>query len=497
MFAACCGLLLAGPAAGPAEAPYVVLVEPGPGDEYRAAAEKLAAFHRAAVVRFAADRLDLAFADLKRLRPRYVAIVLPPDRIDADLVHQVLHRSTALDDDPFPDFEYAYVTGRDGPAATRFVERIVAAWRRPYGRSVRLFGTWEGTTLPPDRPLSALKAMNAEGDLRLVPVKADAAARRAAAREALAGCRGKDALLFFSHGYPDEMAGCFRAADLRAWGVDLAGAVLVNCACYNGCPGRWCGPGPGGTVAAHGPVARDESVALAILDAGVAGYVAGIDPWHGPLANQVTGHLLDDGLSLGGAAKAMADRLALDFLPGRIAFPPAAGAADRFAGEGPANRRHNGAGMVVYGDPAFAPFAKSAPRLAFAEAKRDGGRLTVRLGTKPLLDGPAGVDFMIPQARLTDYYSVKTADFVKELAGEVYRVVDLPAGVTAAPMLKVKSARCGPTTLPTKPVQAVVEQTPDGSRLHVRVPLNVRLADGLWAMLMAANGVEIEVEEER
>jgi len=44
MFAACCGLLLAGSAA-PAAGPYAVLVEPGDKDEYLPAAEKLAAFH--------------------------------------------------------------------------------------------------------------------------------------------------------------------------------------------------------------------------------------------------------------------------------------------------------------------------------------------------------------------------------------------------------------------------------------------------------------------
>jgi len=35
--------------------------------------------------------------------------------------------------------------------------------------------------------------------------------RHQAAREGLADCKGNDVLLFASHGYPDEMAGCFRA----------------------------------------------------------------------------------------------------------------------------------------------------------------------------------------------------------------------------------------------------------------------------------------------
>ncbi len=492
---ACLGLLAAGLLAGqPAPGPYAVLVDPGPNDEYLPAARSLAAFHHAELVRFSPDRLDAAFAELKRLQPRFVTFVLPPDLIDVDLVHRILERSTGLDDDPFPDFEYGLVTGRDGPAASRFVDRIKAAWKHDYGRRVRLFGSWEGPKLPAPQPLSAVKAMKGDGDLALVLSRDGEPARKAATRDALAGCRGRDALMFFSHGYPDEMAGCFRAKDLRDWKVDLTGSVLVNCACYNGAPGRWFEPGPKGV--AERRVARDDSVALAVLDSGVAAYFAGIDPWHGPLAMQVFGYVFDDGMRLGQAAKAMADRLALDFLPGRIRFDPAANAADRFAGEGTANRRHNGAGMILYGDPAFAPFARSASRLGFAEAKLSADRrLTVRLGTKPQVEGPPAEDFMIPQNRLIDYYSVKTADFAKELSLEVYRVVDLPANAADALALKVKSAKCGKFDVPTGPVQAVAETTPDGRRLHVRVPLHAKVIGSPWAFSIATAGIEIELEE--
>ena len=41
------------------------------------------------------------------------------------------------------------------------------------------------------------------------------------------------------------------------------------------------------------------SVALQMLDSGVGAYVAGIDPWHGPLASQVFCLIADDGLRLG------------------------------------------------------------------------------------------------------------------------------------------------------------------------------------------------------
>ena len=200
-----------------------------------------------------------------------------------DFLHQILARSTALDDDPFPDFEYAFVTGRDGPAAARFVERTLAARQRDYGRSVRLFGTWEGDRLPPARMLSALKAMKADGEFKLVHTKADGPARAAAAKDAVAGGRGKDALLFFSHGYPDEMAGCFRAKKhLRSWKATYP-AQSWSTALLLPAPlaGRWLGPGPlSQAVRSRGP-AQDNLVALALLDSPGHGLVAGIDAWRG------------------------------------------------------------------------------------------------------------------------------------------------------------------------------------------------------------------------
>ena len=182
---------------------YAVLVDPGPGEQFLPAAQALADFHKASLQRFDPGDLDAAFAALKELAPDYVAFVLPPERIDVDSVRDILERSTALDDDPFSDFEYGFITGRDGPAALRFVERLRAAWGRQYGHKVALFGSWGGPVLPEAGPLSGLQAMGAEAEARFVLSNDREPRRRKAAREALAACQGKDALLFFSHGYPD------------------------------------------------------------------------------------------------------------------------------------------------------------------------------------------------------------------------------------------------------------------------------------------------------
>ena len=213
------------------------------------------------------------------------------------------------------------------------------------------------------------------------------------------------------------------------------------------------------------------------------------------MAMQVFCHVTDDGLRLGEAAKRMADRLALDFLPGRIHFEPTRTIKDRFSGEGAVNRRHNGAGMIFYGDPALAPFARTAKHLVSAEATAAGAEgLHLRLEVRPQLDGTPGVDFMLPQSRLTDYYSVKTADYAKELALEVYRVVRLPAGCEGAPALRVASARSGGEEVPTRSPQVVVEETRGGKFLHVRVPLAVRVVDTPRVFRLMTKGMVIDLD---
>jgi hypothetical protein len=322
--------------------------------------------------------------------------------------------------------------------------------------------------------------------------------RRKAAREALAQCKGCDTLLFFSHGEPHEMAACFRARDLKEWKADLAPAILFNCACYNGAPGRWYDADPKGGVRDRGLVPPADSVALAVLDSGVSGYFAGIDPWHGWLTMQVFLHVTDDGMRLGEAARCMFNRLALEFLPGRIEFEPTLKNPKRFAGEGTGNRRHNGAGMILYGDPALAPFAKTAKRLVSGEVQAVGqDGLRVRLTVRPLVKGEPGNDFMLPMSRLMDYYSVKTDNVLKELTLEVYRVIPLPPGGKGTPTLKVVSARTGDKAVPTGPPQVVVEDSPQGPFLHVRVPLHVRVFGTSEKMSILTKGITIELEGKR
>ncbi len=498
------------------EGPYVVFVDPGTNDAYLPAAKRLAAFHSGEVVRFDPAKLADVASAAREKAPRFVVFVLPPAKIDVDLAHDILELAVRVDDDPFVDFEFGFVTGRDGAAASAFVETIIAAWGREPGRRAGLFGSWEGTMLPPKTSLSALSAMGFEGRSAYVLARDSEEERLRETRAALTKLAEDDALLFMSHGYPDEMASCFRAADLRIWDLEWKASVLVNCACYNGAPGRWFAPGPSGPVD-RGVVDAADSVALEILDSGIPAYVGGIDPWHGPLALQVFDLIAGEGMRVGEATKRMFDRLALEYWPEPIDFPKTLEHRLRFSGEGENNRRHNGGGMILYGDPAYAPFA-NIERRAFATVSepREDGSFVLRMGTEPLVEGVPGDDFSIPMNVLLDYYSVDSAEnLMQQLRMELYRVVTLPEAGTEAPELTVRAARLGTdapreakqgadsaeagstsaSSIEALAPQVVLESHAGESRLHVRVPLGPKwFPPGGWPLRIAREGMIVEID---
>lgn len=475
---------------------YLVMLERAADPAYRAAAERLAALHQGTVALFDAASVQAALPIWRRGAPAHVVFVMRPADIDVEFAHRVLETATLVDDDRFVDFAYGFVTGRDGPAAARFVERIREARAREFGTRGAWFGTWEGLVAPPlAQPMSATRALGFEFSQHYVLTRAEPAQQRAAARAALADLGGRDLLLFFSHGYPDQMVGCYDAADLRDWNVSLAPAVLINCACFNGAPGRWWSPTARG-FEDMGVIDASRSVALEVLERGVSAFIGGIDPWHGPLAFQLAGNLLDDGVSLGAACKSMLDRLALEFAPEPIAYKPVAQRTTLV--EGTENRRSNAAGMILYGDPAFAPLARRAARLFSATVELSGARPRIVITCKPLIAGFPGADFPLATSRLLDYFSIRSGDVLKQARFEVYRAVDWPESLPNEPALRVVEAVCGEVALPCEPVQALLEATAGGGRrMHVRVPLTPAYFGTPWQMALAQRGFRIVLEVEK
>ena len=77
--------------------------------------------HGAKVLRFANTPMDLE-AELKALNPRYVAIVDVPENIGRDYVIALNQMSRRMDNDPYADFLWGIVTGRNASAAQRMLD---------------------------------------------------------------------------------------------------------------------------------------------------------------------------------------------------------------------------------------------------------------------------------------------------------------------------------------------------------------------------------------
>ncbi|MBI1853829.1 MAG: hypothetical protein HYR85_26125 [Planctomycetes bacterium] len=471
----------------------VVFVDPGKSDEFLPAARALAALHQTKPKHLDPKNIRRAILDLRKSPPRFVAFVLPPEDIDIDLAHAILEASAELDGDSFPDFAYGFVTGRDGAAASRFVDRIAAAWKRDFGKSA---GTFTGGPLfarrKKDAEESNVSGFGFTAKSRWASAKEGDAVRAESAQEGLADLRGLDALLFYSHGSPRGLDSCFNGQEFTRWKIDLSPAILFNCACFNGAPSRWFFS-PSGKPTDRGPTPRDQSVALALLDSGISGYFASVDDWHGILADQAFLNVADDGLPLGLAAKRMLDRVALEFHGKPMHFEPAGRLRD--VPDKDAIKRRAGTSTIFYGDPSWAPYATTASRSGFSEFESlERGKARVRIGLHALRsDSLHGSWPLLLRDRLISYYGDTSGESERvPLAMEIYRVVALPEGYKGTPSLSVVSARAGEMDVPTGDPRLAIEETPEGRFLHVLVPLAAG-TDSPTFSAITTNGLAMEL----
>ncbi len=106
------------------QSPYVVLVsqETAKMPEWMTVAQTLQRKYKSAKIVTYQGRPDAELPTLKKISPRYMAIVAPPEQIDRELVNQ-LHRLTRkLDTDPYGDCIWGIVTGFTPQDAMRIAQ---------------------------------------------------------------------------------------------------------------------------------------------------------------------------------------------------------------------------------------------------------------------------------------------------------------------------------------------------------------------------------------
>jgi len=110
-----------------ATANYVVALEQDAGSDWKEVAAVLGAHRKAVQVQFRTDDLKSLMQQLKEIKPRYLALVMRPQSLDANVTRELIPLLTTIDDDPFVDVAFGVITGATAADALRFVNNIIRA----------------------------------------------------------------------------------------------------------------------------------------------------------------------------------------------------------------------------------------------------------------------------------------------------------------------------------------------------------------------------------
>jgi hypothetical protein len=360
LVAALAGALLLPSCAAHAEGGYVVLTNLGPGDPYYRAIGSLQQVRPVGrIVAFAGGDVASARRELRALAPRFVAVVVAPGMIDANFAATMLLLSTEMNDDPYADFAYGFVTGASPDDAVALVSNAARAEREARTLPRRFFAMAQtGSAIGGGKTLLTAMRRYAEcfrldgWETEVVEWQGEGDAAwdraRAGALRLLAGRR----LVFIGgHGGPDWAAG-LRVGDLE--GLDLWPAVVVTGACEAGILDRQHVALPGQPVReVH--VDPSRSLALRLISQGVTAYLTSLrancwDNWVPAVHPLYAG-----GRSVGEAMQVAYNRR-LAIATGPLSLPLLAVGQPAPSEEDWPRTWKRVAHCVLYGDPAFVPF---------------------------------------------------------------------------------------------------------------------------------------------
>lgn len=331
--------------------------------EWRPVIDALRARGFAHVLAFRGAKLEPAFRELARVGPAFVAVVVAPKTLDVNLHFELLERASRLDEDPFVDFAFGYVTGATPEEALAFLQAA-----RAVPRAVLSFGP----STQPHALTAAAPHKVADGYTeRRLAHAADAPDVAAT----LARLRDIGILSAWGHGYPDGVHEGLKGRQVREGELDLRGALYFSGPCYCGVTGPWYA---GGGRVERKEVAPAESFLLALVKARAGAVFAGLDPDRGETSEHELEHLFLTGAELGMVSKSTYDDVALAYRRPTLGLP-------RYEPGKPDPHRDihdtmiaGGACRALFGDPTWRPVGKAAEDPFAAETKWTKEGLEVR-----------------------------------------------------------------------------------------------------------------------
>ncbi len=392
-----------------------------------------------------------ALEALRQLRPDSVLVVIRPETLDLNFAYDFLDMAGRVDEDPFVDFVYGFITGRSPEAALAFLKETDAVRRKP--------------GLVPRAAMDCLGPNNLDEDrvwrwkfARMLPkLKGFELAsmnhgKRGYPQSRLGDLEGFGYVHFGGHGVPDRIVQGLTADQVSR--VNLRHAVVFNGACWTGVTCRsfdW----RTGRIRA---VETKNPFCLAVLDRGVAAYLAAVHPDHGIPVYQEMERLFSTGETLGEVMKYTYDQVVMASGGKRPAFPRwKDGEAPPALGRG-TMELHGTAARVLFGDPRFKPLKKVAKSPYFVKMKRSGRNYLVK------------AQMLNPDLKYThmDTFSGDMARNRMQFNDRFYFQADLP-GKAKVKSVKVVTAVARKKAVKHRLVSYAVEAWRGRRILHVQV----------------------------
>jgi hypothetical protein len=127
----------AGGPVGSIEKNHVILTNLDGKDPYYGAVKAYRKLHSdAKILEFEGRDVKGVARKLTDLEPRFVSVVIKPEDLDFNFQASMLELCTSLDDDPFCDFSFGYITGGTADEAVAFVKNIARARKGGLPRKV-------------------------------------------------------------------------------------------------------------------------------------------------------------------------------------------------------------------------------------------------------------------------------------------------------------------------------------------------------------------------
>jgi hypothetical protein len=430
--------------------PCVVLTNVGPDAPYAKVVEAaLAAVDTKEPLRFV--RPEGLLPRLRELRPATALVVVAPDTLDVNLARELLLVASRVDDDPFVDFDYGFITGRTPEAALAFLAATEEVRARPELVEKRVLEIAGPNALDDDRVIFWGRP------IALPPLPGYAHeslnhGRRGFADAQVGKLSGYGVVHLGGHGVPERVEQGLTAAQIAR--VEWPHAIVWSGACWTGVVDRW--------FDMRGEKVKErrcrEPFCLAVLERGVGAYLAALHPDHGIPVWQEIEHVMQTGCSLGAAMRHDYAQVVLASGGRRPDLPVwKDGEAPPPLGRG-SMELVGTAARVLFGDPRIRPFEKMLPdTFALETAPAEGGLRIV-----------ATLQDLRAKASLMDTFAGDLGKDPMLFNDRALLQVPIPADLAVADV-RVESAKQGETDLVHRLVGFAVEQVRGGSVLHVQV----------------------------